>query len=612
MPPTSKSQQLAVVEGQPAALAAWSLADVVNRAEALSQQGQIPQAIGLYQAWLIGNRDPMRYVALFNLGALLSGVKQYAAAEQACRLALQLKPDLSQARLNLGHQLENQGRVDEALAEWEQVVRELEAQPRPDASLLVHALNNLGRALEVARRYDEAEAYLARSLNVDPDQSAVLQHYVHIRQKQCKWPVYLPLEKVTVNRQLLATSALAMLAAHDDPALQLLAAREFVHSKVQPPVPPKPRRVRQPGERIRIGYLSGDLCMHAVGLLTVELFELHDREKFEVYGFCWSKDDGSPLRERIVKAFDHHIRIGHLSDEQAAQAIEACGIDILVDLQGLTSGARPNILMQRPAGAVQVSYLGLPGTSALPTVDYIVADPFVYPPELAPYMTEKPLYVPRCYQVSDRKREVGPPLTRASCGLPDDKFVFAAFNNNYKITPEVFATWMRILTQVPDSVLWLMADNRWSEQNLRDQAVAQGVDPARLIFAGRALPAEYMARLALPDLFLDTLPYNAGTTANDILWMRTPILTCSGRTYISRMCGSLLTAVGLPDLITFSLEEYERKAVQLGRNPHRILSYKFYMKEFARSSSLFDVVGLTRDFEKSLIGVILFRRQSLT
>lgn len=578
-----------------------SLTDLMAQAGVLSQQGQVPVAIALYRAWLaVRVADPLRYVALFNLGVLHGSLQQPQEAEPLYREALRLQPTLLQARLNLGHALENQGKLDDAVAQWQQVLDELASVPQPDVALQLHALNNLARALESAKRYDEAEAYMARSLQVEPDQSAVLQHYVHIRQKQCKWPVYQPIGDVTVNRQLLSTSALAMLAAYDDPALQLLAARQFVHEKVQAPVPRKPRRVRQPGERIRIGYLSGDLCMHAVGLLTVELFELHDREKFEVFGFCWSKDDGSPLRERIVKAFDHHVRIGHLSDEQAAQVIEACGIDILVDLQGLTSGARPNILMPRPAGAVQVSYLGLPGTSALPTVDYIVADDFVFPPELEPFMTEKPLRVPRCYQVSDRQRDVGPPLTRASCGLPEDKFVFAAFNNNYKITPEVFATWMRILNQVPDSVLWLMADNRWSEQNLRDQAKAQGVDPTRLIFAGRAMPAEYMARLALPDLFLDTYPYNAGTTANDILWMGTPILTCSGRTYISRMCGSLLTAVGLPDLITFSLEEYERKAVQLGRNPKRIASHKRYLAQYRTENALFDVPQLVRDLEHAV------------
>ncbi|MEY5099435.1 MAG: hypothetical protein RJA36_2154 [Pseudomonadota bacterium] len=575
-----------------------SLADLIGQADALSRQDQTPQAIGLYQSWLdVHASDPLRGAAWFNLGVLFGSLRQSQQAEQAYREALRSQPVLLQARLNLGHQLELQGRLDEALREWEQALNE----PDVAVPLQLHALNNLARALESARRYDEAAAYMARSLQLDPEQSDVLQHYVHIRQKQCEWPIYQALDKVTVNRQLLATSTLAMLAAHDDPALQLLAAREFVHRKVQKPAPPKPRRVRQPGDRIRIGYLSGDLCMHAVGLLTVELFELHDREKFEVYGFCWSRDDGSPLRERIVKALDHHVRIGHLSDEQAAQAIEACSIDILVDLQGLTSGARPNILMQRPAGAVQVSYLGLPGTSGLPTVDYIIADDFVFPPELEPYMTEKPLRVPRCYQVSDRQREVGPPLTRAACGLPEGKFVFAAFNNNYKISAEVYGCWMRILAQVPGSVLWLMADNRWAEQNLREQARAHGIAPARLIFAGRALPPEYMARLALPDLFLDTFPYNAGTTANDILWMGTPILTRSGRSYISRMCGSLLTAVGLPDLITFSLEEYERKAVQLGLNPRRIASHKRYLDEYRRQSDLFDMPQLVRDLEAALM-----------
>lgn len=587
-------------------LTPWPLAQVIEQAQALIQQGQPQQAAQWYLQWVACHVDqPLPCsVAWFNLGALYAaaGGEYSAQTEHAYREALRCYPDLLQARLNLGHELEKKDRVEEAIVEWKTVLERLQhATIAPDAELQVHALNNLARTLEVLRRYDEAESYMLRSLEANPDQPPVLQHYVHIRQKQCKWPVYQqPLPQVTVNRQLLSTSALAMLAAYDDPALQLLSAREFVHNKVKPPVPPRPRRKRQPGERIKLGYLSGDLCMHAVGLLTVELFELHDRSKFEVYGFCWSREDGSPLRARIVNAFDHLIRIGHLSDEQAAQVIDACDIDILVDLQGLTSGARPNILMQRPAGAIQISYLGLPATSALPTVDYILADDFVFPPELEPYMTEKPLRVPHCYQVSDRKRDVGPPLTRAACGLPEDKFVFAVFNNNYKITADMFGCWMRILRQVPDSVLWLMADNPWVEDNLRREATAHGIDPTRLIFTGRAQPAEYMARLALPDLFLDTFPYNAGTTANDILWMGTPILTYSGRSYISRMCGSLLTAVGLSDLITFNLQEYETKAVQLGRNPKRVASHGRYLAEQRVCSDLFDMAQLVHGLEHAL------------
>ena len=586
-------------------LTQWPLARVMEQTQLFLQQGQSQHAIDWYRAWLSRHTDLVQCgIAWFNLGTLYAAGQQGTLAETAYREALRCCPGLLQARLNLGHQLEQQSRVDEALVEWQQVLQQLDSATLPDPELQVHALNNLARTFEVLRRYDESEAYMVRSLAVNPEQSPVLQHYVHIRQKQCKWPVYQALDNVTVNRQLLSTSALAMLAAHDDPALQLLVAREFVHNKVTPSVPLKPRRKRQPGERIKVGYLSGDLCMHAVGLLTVELFELHDRSKFEVYGFCWSRDDGSPLRARIVQAFEHHIPIGHLTDEQAAQVIVTCDIDILVDLQGLTSGARPNILMQRPAGAIQISYLGLPGTSALSTVDYIIADDFVFPPELEPYMTEKPLRLPHCYQVSDRKREVGPPLTRTACGLPENKFVFAVFNNNYKITQEMFACWMRILQQVPDSVLWLMADNPWVEQNLRQQAAAQGVDPSRLILTGRAQPGEYMARLALPDLFLDTFPYNAGTTANDILWMGTPILTYSGRSYISRMCGSLLTAVGLPDLIAFSLDDYERLAVRQGKNPKRIASYKRYLADHRRQSDLFDIPKLVVGLEHALASLL--------
>jgi predicted O-linked N-acetylglucosamine transferase (SPINDLY family) len=584
-------------------MAAWSLQEVLGKCDALSKAGQLMPAIGLYQLWLKGNSHPLAYIAWFNLSTLLGQIKQYAQAEVACRRALEINSDLHQARLNLGHHLENQARVAEAWVVWKDAEARLQAPISDEQEdLLIHALNNLARSLEVARRYDEAEAYLIKSLKVNSDQSSVLSHYVHLRQKQCKWPVYQPpTADITVNQMMMATSALAALAATDDPAMQLLAAREFVHSKLEKPVKRKRRNPKRRGEKIKIGYLSGDLCMHAVGLLTVELFELHNRERFEVFGFCWSKEDASPLRARIVKAFDHLIKIGNLDDLEAAKVIESHDVDVLIDLQGLTNGARPNILMHRPAGAIQISYLGLPGTSALPTVDYILADPYVYPSELMPYMTEKPLYVPNCYQVSDRKREVGPPLSRAQCGLPDNHFVYAAFNNNYKITPEVFACWMQILKKVPNSVLWLMADNSWSEENMRSAAFMHGVDSQRLIFAGRAQPPEYMARLALPDLFLDTFPYNAGTTANDILWMGTPILTRSGRSYISRMCGSLLCAAQLSELIADDEVDYVRRAVRIGIEGG-VRGGNFRRK--LRESPLFDMDSLVCDIENAIISIV--------
>jgi predicted O-linked N-acetylglucosamine transferase (SPINDLY family) len=431
---------------------------------------------------------------------------------------------------------------------------------------------------------------------------------VHIRQKQCEWPLYQAVGAVTANQLLVGTSALAMLSVSDDPALQLMAAQRFVHEKVaKPPTRPLHAAGPQRSGKIRIGYLSGDLCMHAVGLLTAELFELHDKSRFETFAFCWSRDDGSALRARLIKAFDHHVRIGGLDDVAAARLITGLGIDVLIDLQGLTNGARPYILAQRPA-PVQVSYLGFPGTCGLPGVDWIVADHFVMPEALRPFHTEKPLYVPNCYQVSDRQREVGARPTRAQYQLPEDAFVYCSFNNNFKFTEEVFGSWMNVLHAVPNSVLWLLADNEWAKENMLQVADRHGVARERLVFAPRVAPPDYLARFQLADLMLDTFPYNAGTTASDALWMGLPILTLSGRSYISRMAGSLLTAVGLPDLITTTLADYQDRAILLGREPQRAASHKRYLAEHGRSSRLFDMPHLVRDLEDALAPLALATR----
>ncbi len=583
------------------------LSDLLASAERLNQTGLAEASAQLYEHWIAGTESPYRHIACFNWGTVLGALRRPQEAERAYRQALELKPEFLQARVNLGHQLEQQGRVEEALAQWRQVIDETGAAPAA-RELRLHAINNSARLLEVQRRYDESEALLRRSLCEKPDQSDVIQHYVHLRQKQCKWPQYEPVGEVTMNQLVVGTSPLAMLSATDDPALQLMAAQRFVHERVPKAVDvPYHRSGPARTGRIRVGYLSGDLCMHAVGLLTAELFELHDRSRFEVFAFCWSREDGTPLRARLRASMDHFVPLAGLDDDTAARRIAACGIDILVDLQGLTNGARPAILGKRPA-PVQASYLGFPGTTGLPGVDWLIADPFVMPSELVPYCTEKPLYVPHCYQVSDRQREVGPPPVRADYGLPDDKFVFCSFNNNFKFTDALFRTWMRILAQVDNSVLWLLADNEWCRENLLAEADAHGVARDRLIFAPRVAPPQYLARFPLADLFLDTFPYNGGTTASDALWMGLPILTLSGRTYISRMAGSLLTNVGLPDLVTFDMASYERLAVQLGTNPMRVASHKRYLAEHGRQSLLFDVPARVRDIEAAFERVALAHR----
>lgn len=579
------------------------LPDLMAAAARLQELQQLEAAALLYETWLAHTSAAAhKPVAAFNWGTLLGTLLRHEAAEAAYRQALAAKPDFAQARLNLAHQHEHLGRVEDALATWREVyehIASLDCVGADPQELQLHALKNSARLLETQRRYAESEALMVRSLLLKPDQADVIQHYVHIRQKQCEWPVHQPVGAVSEHQLLVNTSLLAMLSHSDDPALQLLASQRFVHEKV-PPYKGRPYHQLhgKPREgRVRVGYLSGDLCMHAVGLLSAELYELHDKSRFELFAYDWSREDGTPLRARLKRSFEHLVPLQGLSDEAAARRIAADGIDILVDLQGLTNGARPAILGYRPA-PVQLGYLGLPATSALPGCDFMLADHYVMQPAYLAYCSERPLYVEPCYQVSDRQREMGATPTRAQAGLPETGFVFAVFNNNHKISEQMFACWMRVLQQVEGSLLWLLADNPQAEANLKAAASRAGIAPQRLVFAPRVLPADYLARFRVADLVLDTFPYNAGTTASDCLWAGTPILTLSGRSYISRMCGSLLTAVGLPDLITNSLADYERLAVQIGRNPARAASYKRYLAEQGHSSRLFDVPAIVRSIER--------------
>lgn len=581
-----------------------SITDLFGAAAVLTDSGQAAAAIALYTTWIEHTTTPLAYAACFNLSVVQSNAGDNVGAEATLRKALALNPNFVEARLNLGSLLERVGRPDEALATWQAILDgPLEPDIKTTPALYVQTLNNLGRLLEIRKRYPEAEAKLAQSLGVDPQQANVMTHWVHLRQKQCAWPVYSGLEHISLATMQDGTSALAMLSASDDPALQLSAARRFVNDKVNAAVAPLTGAHGYNHPRLRIGYLSSDFCSHAVSILTAELYELHDRSKFEVYAFSWSREDGSPLRARVVKAMDHYIRIDTLSDEQAARAIRAHEIDILVDLHGLTLGARPNILAYRPA-PVQLTYLGFPGSTALPGVDYVIADEFLITPEMTQYFTEKPLYLPDTFQINDRQRPIAPTPTRASVNLPEDAFVFCSFNNNFKFTPEVFGTWMNILRRVPNSVLWLVADYPEVRENLWRHAEQAGIDRKRLIFNTRAVPAEYLARYQLADLFLDTYPFNAGTTASDALWAGLPLLTCAGQTFSSRMAGSLLRAVDLPQLITYNFADYEEKAVALANAPAQIAAMKRQLAANRLTCALFDSPRFVRNLEAALQQVV--------
>ena len=345
--------------------------------------------------------------------------------------------------------------------------------------------------------------------------------------------------------------------------------------------------------------MSSDFCRHAMSFLIAELFERHDRQCFEVYGYCTSLDDGSEIRQRVIGAFDHYATIRALSDEAAARRIREDEIDILIDLNGLTAGSRLQILRWRPA-PLQATYLGFIGPVPLPELDFLFCDSIVVPPSIAASYEPRPLNIAEIYQANDSKRSIAAPTTRAKAGLPDDCFVFCCFSNHYKITEEMFAAWMEILGEIENAVLWLIADNAWSWRNLRLHAAAAGIDPDRLIFAGRVDPAEYMSRLALADLFLDTSPYNAGTIASDAIRMGLPLLTLSGQSFASRMAGRLLDAIDAGRGVAHTLAAYVATAVMLASDPQAHAAYKALFTEARWAETIGDIAGFTAAFETTL------------
>jgi len=370
---------------------------------------------------------------------------------------------------------------------------------------------------------------------------------------------------------------------------------------IKPIAPPSEaifnHKVSAERERIRLGYLSADFHQHSTAHLMAELFERHHRDRFEVFAYSYGPDDESPMRARLGRAFDRFVDIRALSHHQAAEVIHADKVDILIDLKGYTHRARPAISAYRPA-PVQVSYLGYPATMGADFVDYIIVDPFVVPGGQQPFFSERLVHLPGCYQVNDRRREVaGTHASRQECGLPAEGLVFCSFNNSYKLSPVFFDIWMRLLRSVPGSVLWLLEANELVKANLCSEAEKRGVDPGRLAFAPIVPSAEHLARHQHADLFLDTLPCNAHTTASDALWAGLPVLTCSGDTFAGRVAGSLLMAIGMPELIMESLEEYEQAALALASDPRRLIGLRQKLQKNRDASALFDLPKLTGNIE---------------
>lgn len=562
----------------------------------LAERSAPADALTLYETWLAQNGAlPDAFAIWFNFGVCLMRAGAAPRAVAAYQAALALKPDLAEATVNLGLALESLGRVDEALAAWRR------ALPPAESRRLLHV--HLGRVLEDCGRLADAESELRAALLIEPDQPDVHQHLVHLRQRMCAWPV-LDIAVPGITPDILGRNCgpLAALALHDDPAEVAAAAGDWIARKVPAAPQTLAPATGYAHARLRIGYLSSDFCRHAMSFLIAEVLERHDRDSFEIFGYCASPNDGSAERARVVAAFDHHVPIGAWDDQTAARRIRDDEIDILVDLNGLTKGARLGVLRWRPA-PVQATYLGYIGPVPMPELDWMICDAVTVPPaQLAAY-APPPLILPGCYQANDSRVPDLPSVTRASEGLPDDAFVFCCFSHHYKITAEMFAAWLDILAATPGSVLWLVEDGPESRANLTRHWVGRGLEAERLIFAPRVDPARYRARMALGDLFLDTTPYNAGTIASDALRMGLPILTLAGRSFSARMAASLLTAIGLPDCIATDPADFVARAVALAREPQRLAVIRDHLAGDAWTRTLGDSAGFTRRLEDAYRGI---------
>jgi predicted O-linked N-acetylglucosamine transferase (SPINDLY family) len=580
-----------------AALRGASLLQIVGAIERADPPPAATARARLYRAWIESGPADLAalYLAWFNLGVAYGELQDWPSAIIAYQAALALRPDFALAAANLGGAQEAAGHPQQALLTWQKALQ-------PDTTRIA-LLNNRARLLEQLGRLGEAEQEMRRSLLLDPGQPDVIQHFVHIRQKMCAWPILLTdipgLPEAELRRY---AGPMTTLALTDDIDAQRESGRHWIARKTHPaPIQLSPREGYR-HDRLRIGYISSDFCSHAMSYLIAELFERHDRGLFEIFGYCSSPEDGSAVRARVIRAFDHFRSIKALPDEAAAKLIRADEIDILIDLNGLTSGVRPHILRAKPA-PVQVTYLGYVGPVPLPELDYMLCDRAVVPEAFAAAYLPPPLYIDGHYQANDSKRGIGPAVGRAAAGLPADRFVFYCCSNHYKVTSEMFTAWMEILRRADRAVLWLVADNAWARRNMTEAASSAGIDPQRLIFAARVGPDDYMARLSLADVFLDTFPYNAGTIASDALRMGLPLVTLQGRAFASRMAASLLSALDAPDGIAVTQHDYIECAVKLATDP--VAHAAFAAKCGARrwSERIGDAAGFARRFEQALSAI---------
>ena len=619
---TARPQEALAAYDRAVTLHPQHIGALFHRALLLGDLGRPDEARASYDSLLM--LQPGHVEALSNRGLLAWARRDADAALADWTRALASDPRHAPSLTNRALVLGETGRAAEALADYERLLvlapndaemwnrrgatlraldRESEALESFDTALRLNpdfatALNNRGfLRWAVERRHDEAKADLARALVLEPQMPWLKGELAYLKMQGADWDgrdaghAALAADIMAGQR---VVRPFAWQAISADPASLQQCSRLFAADQFPTPSParwPMPMR-----ERIRIGYVSADFREQATAYLMAGVYEAHDRSRFEITAFDNGFDDGSPMRTRLAQAFGGFTDIAALSDAQAAAAMREAGIDILVNLNGYFGRPRSGVFAQRPA-PVQVNYLGFPATLGAPWMDYIIADRSVIPEGERHFYDEAVAWLPHSYQANDARRARPAAATREAAGLPAQGFVFCNFNQLYKLTPEIFAIWLQLLQSRDDSVLWLLRDNDVAVANLRRVAEEQGIAADRLIFAEPLELDQHLARLALADLFLDTLPYNAHTTASDALWAGVPLLTCRGTAFAGRVAASLLTAMALPELITGSLAEYEKLATLLAQDTARLADIRTRLAAARDTSPLFDTARFTRDLE---------------
>lgn len=567
---------------------------------ATAQGRPAAEAIAAYRAWIAEHDDdPFVYAAAFNLAVLLEGRGDTELAVEAFRLAARRNAAFLPPFINIGLAHERQGEPQQALEHWNYVANSLQAVTRDGITTRAAALKQIARLQEDHGAFAAAEGTLRQALEVDPSQRDVLQRWLSLRQRRCAWPLIEPPAGVPMATLLRDAAPLTMAYLMEDP--MMLLAHASACALREAPMPANflgtedfAPQFERPGRR-RIGYLSSDLRDHAVGHLTADLFSHHDRQSFEVFVYDAGIPRDDTTKMRIRDSAEHWRDIITLDDDAAFRLLRGDGIDILVDLNGHTRGGRLSLLARRPAPII-VNWLGFAGTMGSPFHHYIIADETIVPPAYEHHYSEAVRRLP-CYQPNDRHRTVNATPPRAALGLPEDAFVFCCFNGMQKITRFIFECWMAILRATPGSVLWLIQGGPEAEAALRKHAEQQGIVPARLIFAPPLRNADHVARYAAADLFLDTWPYGAHTTASDCLWMGTPILTVPGQSFASRVCASLSRAAGAGDFVCRDWDEYTRRAIAMAADPTPLAEARARLLAGRMTSVLFDTAAQVRALE---------------